>query len=110
MGSKLMRKYKVNREQPVKMPSKEVIEKYKDFPSLRHEYDSYVKRPKKPLYKDKKMFLFILLIALVVYLIIQSMNEKEEDENDQTDPPTGQLMEDDAYFDPFGLENKKKQV
>lgn len=83
-----MRKYKVNREQPVKMPSKEAIEKYKDFPRLRHEYDSVVKRPKKPLYKDKKMFLLLLLILLLTYLIIQSMEESEEEEKGQNEPAT----------------------
>ena len=80
-----MRKYKVNREQPVKMPSKEAIEKYKDFPRLRHEYDSFVKRPKKPLYKDRKMYWFLLLILLITYLIIMTMNEDEDEE--ATDPP-----------------------
>jgi hypothetical protein len=83
MGGKLMRKYKVNRDQPIKTPSKEVIEKYKDFPRLRHDYDNYLKRPKKPLYKDKKMFLFILLILLITYLIVQS-SEEENEEVDST--------------------------
>lgn len=73
-----MRKYKVNREQPVKMPSKEAIEKYKNFSRLTHEYDNFVKRPKKPLYKDKKMFLIILLIGLVAILVAQAMQEEED--------------------------------
>jgi hypothetical protein len=77
-----MRKYKVNRKQAVKLPSKEAIEKYKDFPRLTHEYDNYVKRPKKPLYKDKKMFFFLLLIALLAILLAQAAKEeKEEEEN-----------------------------
>ncbi|MCB9223000.1 MAG: hypothetical protein R2780_11160 [Crocinitomicaceae bacterium] len=75
-----MRKYKVNREQPVKMPSKEAIEKYKDFSRLTHEYDKYVKRPKVPLYKDKKMFFFLLLIALLAFLIAQSVKEEKEEQ------------------------------
>lgn len=83
-----MRKYKVNREQPVKMPSKEAIEKYKNFSRLTHEYDKFVKRPKKPLYKDKKMFLIILLIGLVAILIAQAMQEEEESgEKDKMDVP-----------------------
>ncbi|MBD3639337.1 MAG: hypothetical protein HUJ25_18415 [Crocinitomicaceae bacterium] len=88
-----MRKYKVNRKEPVKMPSKETIEKYKDFPRLRHEYDSYVKRPKKPLYKDKKMFWFILLILLLTYLIVQSVNDKKEEEESNT--KSGQTIDGD---------------
>lgn len=75
-----MRKYKVNRKQPVKLPSKEAIEKYKDFSRLTHEYDNYVKRPKKPLYKDKKMFFFLLLIALLTILLAQAAKEEKEAE------------------------------
>ena len=86
-----MRKYKVNREQPVKMPSKEAIEKYKDFPRLRHEYDSMVRRPKKPLYQDKKMFLVLLIILLLTYLIIMSIEEEEE--KDKKDGKEGTFIE-----------------
>lgn len=93
-----MRKYKVNREQPVKMPSKEAIEKYKDFSRLRHEYDDYVKRPKKPLYKDKKMFWFVLLILLITYLIIQSQQKKDEDDTQDNKPKTGMILEKEDDF------------
>ncbi|OIQ37176.1 MAG: hypothetical protein BM555_01395 [Crocinitomix sp. MedPE-SWsnd] len=75
-----MRKYKVNREQPVKLPSKEAMAKYKDFSRLTHEYDNVVKRPKKPLYKDKKMFIFIIIVALLAVLIARSMAEEEAEE------------------------------
>lgn len=83
-----MRKYKVNREKPVKMPSKEAIEKYKNFPRLTHEYDTYVKRPKKPLYKDKKMFWFLLFIVLLTILLSQVTKDEEEDvDSTQTTQP-----------------------
>ena len=75
-----MRKYKVNRDQPVKLPSKEAMAKYKDFSRLTHEYDNVVKRPKKPLYKDKKMFIFILIVALIAVLIARSMAEDKAEE------------------------------
>lgn len=74
-----MRKYKVNREQPVKLPSKEVIEKYKDFSRLTHDYDKVVKRPKVPLYKDKRMFFILLFIALMAILLAQAAKESEEE-------------------------------
>jgi len=66
-----MRKFKINRAEQ-KIPSKETIEKYKDFSRLSHAYDHYTKKPKVPLYKDKRMFLFILLIALMAYLLSQA--------------------------------------
>ncbi|MBI3133148.1 MAG: hypothetical protein HYZ14_00590 [Bacteroidetes bacterium] len=74
-----MRKYKVNRTATQKVPSQETIEKYKDFSRLSHAYDHYTKRPKKPIYKDKRMFLFILLIALMAYLLSESFADEKED-------------------------------
>jgi len=85
-----MRKYKVNRDQTVKTPSKEAIEKYKDFSRLTHEYDKVVKRPKVPLYKDKRMFFVLLFVALMALLLAQAGGEKEENEVDdknQTELP-----------------------
>ncbi len=75
-----MRKYKVNREQPVKLPSKEAIEKYKDFSRLTHDYDKIVKRPKVPLYKDKRMFFVLLFVALMAILLAQAAKEEETEE------------------------------
>lgn len=81
-----MRKYKINRTAEQKIPSKETIEKYKDFSRLSHAYDHYAKRPKKPLYKDKRMFLFILLIALMAYLLSEAIEEEKKDKpQDQTE-------------------------
>lgn len=77
-----MRKYKVNREQPVKLPSKEAIEKYKNFSRLTHDYDKIVKRPKVPLYKDKRMFFVLLFIALMAVLLAQAAQENEEEEGE----------------------------
>ncbi len=88
-----MRKYKVNRTESVKAPSKETMEKYKDFSRLSHEYDKLVKRPKKPLYQDKKMFLIVLLIALIAMLIVQAIEEDEKD-NNQDDTQTGWVSPD----------------
>ncbi|UKN01700.1 hypothetical protein K6119_18410 [Paracrocinitomix mangrovi] len=92
-----MRKYKVNRGEPVKMPSKEAIEKYKDFSRLRHEYDEMVRRPQKPLYKDKKMFLVLLIILLLTYLIILATEEKEGKKKDQDDDNGWIEMVDEKY-------------
>ncbi len=64
-----MRKYKINRDQSIKEPSRDSIEKYKNFSKLSHEYDKYVKRHKRPIYKDKKLFFLLLLIILLAYLI-----------------------------------------
>jgi len=80
-----MRKYKVNRTGENKVPSKETIEKYKDFSRLSHTYDKYTKRPKAPIYKDKKMFLFLLIVVLLTYLIVESIEEKKQHDKQKTD-------------------------
>lgn len=89
-----MRKYKVNRKKPVKLPSKEAMEKYKDFSRLRHEYDRYVKRPTKPIYKDKKLFFFILMIALMALIFAQMAKEdKEKKENEKNKDESGWVVD-----------------
>lgn len=66
-----MRKFEVDKDKKQKLPTKEDMEKYKDFSRLSHEYDKVVKRPKVPLYKNKKMFLILLLVVLLAYLLSQ---------------------------------------
>ena len=64
-----MKKYKINKDKTPNIPSKESMDKQKDFGKLFHEYESFTKRPKKPIYKNPKYFLFLFLIIVVVYLI-----------------------------------------
>lgn len=71
-----MTKYKINRDQPPKAPTKEQMDKYKDFSRLTANYDSVTKRPKLPLYKNKKLFLVVLLLLLILYLIWTAGAEK----------------------------------
>lgn len=80
-----MKKYKINRDQPPVPPSKETIAKYKNFAQLSHEYDRLTKKPKVPLYKDKKMFLILLLIVAVAFVIAQ-MDDEETKNEDGTSP------------------------
>jgi len=64
-----MRKFTVNKESNKKEPTREQINRYKDFSRLSHEYERIVKRPKKPLYKDPKLFLYLFLLGLILYLM-----------------------------------------
>lgn len=64
-----MRKFKINNEQKSKEPTKEQMVRYKDFASVSHRYERLTKRPKKPLYKDPKLFLLLLIIGLVFLLL-----------------------------------------
>ncbi|MDA7803258.1 hypothetical protein N8987_01610 [Crocinitomix sp.] len=87
-----MKKYKINRDQETEVPSKESIAKYKDFTHLSHEYDRLTKRPKVPLYKDKRMFLVLLIILLITYLASQTLEEDSSEEN-QDEPPTSEQLD-----------------
>ncbi len=63
-----MRTFKIDKD-PKKQLSKKTVEKYKDFSKLHHEYERLTKRGKKPLYKDPKLFLLLLIIGLVMLLV-----------------------------------------
>jgi len=73
-----MKKYKINREnKETPIPSDEVIAKYKNFKQLNVSYNEFTKRPNVPLYRNKKMFLFLLLIGLVAWLLADGFFEEE---------------------------------
>ena len=77
-----MRKYQVNRDkEKAKLPSKEKMQQYKDFSKLSHRYEKLTKRPKKPLYKDPKIFIALILIVVIVFLIVDS--EKKDSKEKQ---------------------------
>jgi hypothetical protein len=64
-----MRKFQRISEEKSQEPTKEQLVRYKDFASLSHKYDRLTKRPKKPLYKDPKLFLLLLIIGLMFLLL-----------------------------------------
>ena len=66
-----MKKYKINKENKTKLPSDESLDRQKDFGKLFHEYENFTKRPKKPIYKNPKYFLFLFVIALLAYLLAE---------------------------------------
>lgn len=84
-----MKKYKINRTGKENIPSDETIEKFKNFSKLQVRYDEVVKRNKLPLYKNPKMFLFLLIIALAAYFIAMEISKepenKEETPTERTD-------------------------
>ena len=69
MEKGIMRKFRINKNAKTNEPTREQITRYKDFASLSHRYDRITKRPKKPLYKDPKLFLLLLIIGIVVLLM-----------------------------------------
>lgn len=60
-------RYRISREPS---PSIEELKDYKDFGGLRHEYDRMTEPLyRRPLYKDPRSFVVLLIILLVAYLI-----------------------------------------
>ncbi len=64
-----MRKFERKTNEKSQEPTKEQMVRYKDFASLSHKYERLAKRPKKPLYKDPKLFLLLLIIGLMFLLV-----------------------------------------
>ena len=75
-----MKKYKLGKDEQ-DVPGDDEIRKYKDFGKLIYNYEK-VTKPPKPLYKDPKAFLVLVLIILVTYLLFNVLEEGEE-----TPPP-----------------------
>lgn len=79
-----MREYKLNKDKKKEAaPTDEVINKHKNFDQLRVQYEDVVKRPKLPLYKNRKLFFFLLLIGLVAWLVAEAMSEESNSSDDQ---------------------------
>jgi hypothetical protein len=80
-------KYKFNIDN--KEPAADKIDKYRDFKKLKANYDESVKPLyKKPLYRDKKAFLVVLIIALLTYILVEVFGEDKKE--DKKDPQTQQ--------------------
>ena len=64
-----MRKFERTSKENPQEPTKEQLERYKDFASLSHSYERLTKKPKKPLYRDPKLFIFLLLLGIIALLL-----------------------------------------
>jgi len=81
---KVMREYKVKRGESEPLTDEEIF-KYKDFGKLTTNYEQALTRlHKKPLYKDPKALIALILIILVFYLVMMAV---EEENSQETNPP-----------------------
>ncbi|MDQ3100773.1 MAG: hypothetical protein M3R08_05260 [Bacteroidota bacterium] len=59
-------------------PSDEEIARYRDHPRLQANYNKALKMMhRRPIYRDPKAFLALLLIALLVWMIIEAARSPE---------------------------------
>lgn len=64
-----MRKFTLNKDKKTLTPTDAQIKRQKDFSRLHHDYEKIVKRGKRPLYRDPKLFLLLFVIGLVIFLM-----------------------------------------
>ncbi len=76
-----MKEYKLNKD--YKEPSEKDVRKYKDFGKLSHAYEKMTKRPK-PLYKNPKIFLALVIIALLAWLLAEEFSENKKSDETPT--------------------------
>ncbi|MDP5010485.1 MAG: hypothetical protein NWQ47_04550 [Crocinitomicaceae bacterium] len=63
-----MRKFSIHREKKEIEPNDEQIKRHKDFARIHHEYERLTKRGKKPVYRDPKLYLLVVIIGIVLLL------------------------------------------
>ena len=64
-----MKKYKIHKGKKASNITDKQIMKYQNFDKLFVRYNDLTKRKKTPIYKSKKWFLYLILIALAAYVI-----------------------------------------
>tara|TARA_R100000951_G_scaffold112220_1_gene112273 strand:+ start:170 stop:418 length:249 start_codon:yes stop_codon:yes gene_type:complete len=79
-----MKKYKLNNDKK-KEPTPAQINKYKDFSTVAHNYQRLTKRPKKPLYRDPKFFILLVLLGLIFLLVFMETEKEEKAKKDKTE-------------------------
>lgn len=65
----MTRKFKLNTNQKSLEPTQAQIDRHKNFQQFRNDYERVTKRSKYPIYKDKKLYLLLVLIGIVFLLL-----------------------------------------
>jgi len=68
VGKLNMRKFTLNKDKNSLNPTDEQIKRQKDFSRLHHDYESLTKRGKRPLYRDPKLFMLLLILGIMLLL------------------------------------------
>ena len=66
-----MKKYTIHKGKKTIKLTDEQIMKHQNFDKLFVSYKDLTKRKKPPIYKSKKWFLFLILLALAAYVITE---------------------------------------
>jgi hypothetical protein len=69
MGTGIMRKFKLQSDERPIEPSQAQIERHKNVERFYHDYELLTKRSKKPIYRDRKLYLLMVLIGIILFLL-----------------------------------------
>ena len=64
-----MRKFSIKQDDRPIEPSLEQIQRNQNFSKLYHDYERLTKRGKKPIYRDPKLYLMMVLIGVIALLL-----------------------------------------
>lgn len=85
-----MRKFKLGDSED-KSPSEETVSKYRDFGKVVTDYERLARDiHRKPLYKDRRLFLFVLIALLLLYLLWESSQRQKDQDDAKKDAQSSQ--------------------
>ena len=64
-----MRKFSIKQDDRPIEPTLEQIQRNQDFSKLYHDYERLTKRGKKPIFRDPKLYLLMVLIGIIALLL-----------------------------------------
>ena len=82
----MKRQYRISPQGRGTPPTEAEIARYRDPKRLLFNYEKGMRRPQRPLYKDPKAFLGLLLIVLLAWFLGE-MNKKGQQHKAPTSPP-----------------------
>ena len=65
-----MRKFKIQTDDLPIEPSLKQVQQFKNVERLYHDYEQLTKRGKKPIYRNPKLYLLLVLIGIVLLLLL----------------------------------------
>lgn len=75
----MSRRYRITPKGRSQQPTDSEIARYRDPKRLMYNYERAVRKPRRPIYRDPKAFLVLLLIVLLTLFITEVVEKKGEE-------------------------------
>lgn len=72
----MSRRYRITPEGRSQQPTDSEVARYRDPKRLMYNYERAVRKPRRPIYRDPKAFLVLLLIVLLAFFITEFVEKK----------------------------------